>query len=234
MGKHSAAPTKKEWIKALRIPALILAALLVLATAIALPVFLFGNDPYEQLLENGGITPTECREEDGTLYLTFEGDVEGILSCRNAINLLRQSDITPKNLCWTLKNGETVIKTETLEDLGYLPPAESPRVETLDEESTELKLVMELTLNHLKYTKVTAEKAPDGSGKILTVHIDCPESSAPYYVSSVRAALKAVNTEGGGIQQCNVFFDRDGTTYAAAAIDLEYGDTLLSSLLEKK
>lgn len=234
MSKHSAAPAKTGLLKSLRIPALILAALLILAVVIALPIFLFGNDPYEQLLADGGITPTECREEDGTLYLTFEGDVEGVLTCRNAINLLRQSDITPKNLCWTLKNGETVIKTETLEDLSYLPAAESPRVETLNEESTELKMVMELTFNRLKYTQVKAEKAPDGSGKILTVHIDCPESSAPYYVSSVRAALKAVNTEGGGILRCNVFFDRDGITYAAAAIDLEYGDTLLSSLLEKK
>jgi len=230
MRKHAAPNRGTNPLKALRIPALILAGLLILAVAIALPIYLFGTDPYEQLLTDGGIEPVECRTEDGTLYLTFAGDVEGILSCRNAVTLLRNSDVTPKKICWTLTEGEKILRTGTVENPDHVPAPETPRVETLNEEQTEIKLYFELTTSNLRVSTVKAEKAPEGTGKTVTVRINCSRDSARYYVGTARAAIRAINEEGGGVLRCNVFFCENDTPFAVASMDLKYGDTLLSAL----
>ncbi|MBO5222577.1 MAG: hypothetical protein J6C26_09720 [Clostridia bacterium] len=229
-----AGSSPKTKFGALKISVLITAGLLVIAAAVALPILLFGSNPYEELLVNGGLNPSECWEEDETLFITFEGDMDGILACREAIVLLRQSEIAPRNLCWTLTADGTILHSETIIDFSSALPANTPLSEPLDEEATEVNIYMELTLQSIKASKIQALSAPNEEGKIVTAHVERKEQSAPGTVGNIRTALKAVNEKGGEILYCNVYYCDDGVPYAVASIDLQYGDTLLSAKLLKK
>ena len=85
MGKHSAPVAPSFWAKHKKIifPVSLLAVLV--AAGILLAILFFSENPYVPLLEKAGVAFTDCEEKGDTLYLTFEGDAEGILQCRNAI-----------------------------------------------------------------------------------------------------------------------------------------------------
>ena len=142
MGKHSA-PTRS---KKKRFPAFLPAMLAVvagIAVLVAAIVFFFQN-PYASLLEEADVSFAECEGDEELLKISFEGDAEGILECRKALNALREGENPPKTVEWTLLQGETVLTQGRVEHLGFLPAPETPRVETMEEDLTLLKLQYEL------------------------------------------------------------------------------------------
>lgn len=228
MGKHSA-PTRS---KKKRFPAFLPAILAVvagIAVLVAAIVFFFQN-PYASLLEEADVSFTECEGDEELLKISFEGDAEGILECRKALNALRKGENPPKTVEWTLLQGETVLTQGRVEHLGFLPAPETPRVETMEEDLTLLKLKYELEQSGLSVS-LRGARSENPSGKVLAVTVSGKEEDAKNALSILPAALQAMNEEGGGIVRVSVLFYDYGTLFAAADYDLAYGDVLLSSKL---
>ncbi len=192
------------------------------------------SNPYRTLLRQGGVEVEKCRLKQNVLTLTFEGDAVGILSCRDALNLIRTREKTPDRVDWILvREGETVL-TGSLSSVGDLPENESPRVETLDGEMTLLKLKYELARSGLT-ASAKGENTVGISGKTVTVTIPVSDrQSLSAAETVVPAAVKAVNEEGGGIVRCNVLFTENEGVFAAASYDFVYGDVLYSSAFERE
>lgn len=228
MGKHSAPRRRKRsfWRKnRLAILGISMATVLVVAavfTVIAL------SNPYRSVLNDAGVSVEKCKLKKDVLTLTFEGDALGILSCRDALNALRANEKTPDTVEWVLAKDEEEILTGRVESVGYLPLPSSPRVETLDEDLTLLKLKYELAQNGLT-AEVKAEPTVGLTGKTVTVTVQTDRESLAKASTPVPAAVEAVNEEGGGIVRCDVLFTEEGGLFAAASYDFAYGDTLLSS-----
>ena len=202
-------------------------ALLLLAGVVLLLVSC--SNPYGTLLRQGGVDVEKCRYKDGVLTLTFQGDALGIVACRDALNLIRGEAETPDRVDWILVRDGTEILTGSVISPGNLPEAESPRVETLDDDLTLLKLKYHLAQSGLS-AEAKRETSVGISGKTvtLTVPLEDPELlSAAETV--IPAAVNAVNDEGGGIVRCTVLFSEEGGVFAAASYDFAYGDALYSS-----
>ncbi|MBP3300929.1 MAG: hypothetical protein J6M34_05435 [Clostridia bacterium] len=228
MGKHSAPTRSKKKRFPAFLPALlaVVAGIAVLVSAI---VFFFQN-PYESLLEDAGVAFAECEGDEEVLKISFNGDAEGILQCRKALNALREGENPPETVEWTLLQGEEILTQGTVEHVGFLPAPESPRVETMEEDLTVLKLKYELEQSGLS-VKIQGARTQNPDGKALTVTVNGKEEDAKNALSILPAALRAMNGEGGGIVRVTVLFYDYGTLFAAADYDLAYGDVLLSSKL---
>ena len=119
-----------------------------------------------------------------------------------------------------------------MEQANYIPTPTSPRVETLGIDITLLKLKYELERNGLSVNLKT-EESLGVTGKTVTVTVQTTPDDLIKAESPIRAALEAVNEEGGGIARCNVLFTQNEALFAAASYDLVYGDALYSSLFSK-
>lgn len=200
--------------------------LIGLICALVLGILSFAN-PYRGILRRGGVPLEGCQWKKGVLTLTFEGDAIGILSCRDALNLLR-AEKTPEKVEWILIKNQEQILTGTVEQPGILPEPSSPRVETLSEDLTLVKLKYELTKNGIS-AEVEAESTVGLTGKTITVTVPADLDSFKQIAPFIPAAVDTVNAEGGGIVRCDVLFVQQGGVFAAASYDFAYGDTLLSS-----
>lgn len=227
MGKHSIGHRHKKSFWRKHGLAIALGATAILLTAgITLTAAALFN-PYKKILNRASVETAECRLRKNTLSLTFEGDAEGILSCRKALNALR-AEKAPHTVEWRLmQNGEEILSGK-IEDVAYIPPASSPRVETLGEDITVLKLKYELEQSGLS-VEISADPSSARNGKALTVVVHASKDSLERSAAPVPAAIEAVNLEGGGITRCDVLFRDNGTLFAAASYDLLYRDTLFSA-----
>ncbi len=201
----------------------------VLAVLVALLITLTVtlSNPYRGVLTGAGVSVEKCKLKKGVLTLTFEGDALGILSCRDALNALRAKK-SPDTVEWILQKDGTELLTGRVEQVGYLPESNSPRVETLDNDLTLLKLKYELAQSGLT-ADVATEPTVGLSGKTVTVTVKTDRGSLAMASTPIPAAVEAVNAEGGGIVRCDVLFTEEGGVFAAASYDFAYGDTLLSS-----
>lgn len=199
---------------------------LIIVAALAFAVIPLLN-PYRSLLKDAGVDVEECKYKKGVLSLTLEGDSLGILSCRTALNALRAEN-PPERVAWTLVKDGTVLLRGTVDHVGSKRANESPRVETLSEEMTLLKLTFELAQNGIS---AQGECSPTLglSGKTITLTVPSNPESLTKISTCVPAVLEAVNREGGGIVRCDVLFSETDGIFAAASYDLVYGDTLYSS-----
>ncbi len=206
--------------------ALIGSGILLLLIAIVISIVSLSN-PYRNILNRAGISTEECKWKKGVLTLTFQGDSLGILSCRDALNTLR-AEKAPKTIHWVLLQQEQEILTGTLEDVGNLPEPSSPRLETLNEDLTLLKLKYELAKNGIS-AEIQAEPTVGLTGKTITITVTTTPEALTQTATPIPAAVKSVNEEGGGIVRCDVLFAQEGGIFAAASYDFAYGDTLFSS-----
>lgn len=198
--------------------------LLLIATIIFILSLL---NPYRSILHRAGVEVEECQWKKGVLTLTFQGDSLGILSCRDALNTLRAKK-APETVHWILLQQEQEILTGTIEDVGNLPEPSSPRLETLNEDLTLLKLKYELAKNGIS-AEIQAEPTVGLTGKTVTVTVTTTPEALSQTATPIPAAVKSVNEEGGGIVRCDVLFAQEGGIFAAASYDFAYGDTLFSS-----
>lgn len=227
MGRQAARRRRK--FAFLRKNFLSVAGIVLILTVIAALLFALLPllNPYRSLLKDAGVDAEECHYKKGVLSLTLQGDSLGILSCRTALNALRAEN-PPDTVAWTLvKDGETIL-TGTVDHVASKKTTESPRVETLSEEMTLLKLTYELAQNGIS---AQGECSPTVglSGKTVTLTVPTNLESLTKISTCVPAVLEAVNREGGGIVRCDVLFAEDNGIFAAASYDLVYGDTLYSS-----
>lgn len=200
--------------------------LIVLVAALVFGILSLSN-PYRRILRSAGVEMEQCKWKKGVLTLTFQGDALGILSCRDALNALRKEK-TPDRVEWILVKGEEEILSGTVEQPGLLPEPSSPRVETLSEDLTLVKLKYELTKNGVA-AQVQSEPTVGLTGKTVTVTVSSDWNSFQTVAPSIPAAVEAVNSEGGGIVRCDVLFAEEEGVFAAASYDFAYGDILLSS-----
>ncbi len=200
--------------------------LILLISALVFGILSFSN-PYRKILRRAGVEMEQCKWKKGVLTLTFQGDAVGILSCRDALNALR-SEKTPDQVDWILVKGEEKILSGTVEEPGFLPEPSSPRVETLSEDLTLVKLKYELTQNGIT-AQVQSEPTVGLNGKTVTVTVSADLDSFKQIAPSLPSAVETVNAQGGGIVRCDVIFAEEGGVFAAASYDFAYGDTLLSS-----
>ena len=218
---------KKHWFSMLL--SLIVLGLIVGLTALILPLL----NPCRTVLKEGGVPVEKVQKKGDLLTMTFEGDVEGILACRKALNLLRAEGKIPERVQWILTEEETELLRGTLEQADYIPAAESPRLETLSADLTLLKLKVELEENGLS-VQVRAEETVGLSGKTVTVTAETTKDALSAAATAIPAVLQAINEEGGGIVRCDVIFQEYGQTFAAASYDLTYGDTLFSAAFSEE
>lgn len=198
----------------------------VLVCALIFTVISLAN-PYRGILKEAGVSVEQCKLKKGVLTLTFEGDSLGILSCRDALNALR-AEKTPETVEWRLVKEEEEILFGTVENVGVLSAPSSPRVETLNEELTVLKLKYELAQNGIS-TEIQTEPTFGLTGKTVTVTVKTSRELLAKVSTPIPAAVEAVNQEGGGIVRCDVLFAEDQGIFAAVSYDFAYGDTLFSS-----
>lgn len=200
----------------------------ILLLLIAIIVFLISlTNPYRGILKRADIPMEECQWKKGVLTLTFQGDSLGILSCRDALNVLR-AEKAPETVHWILLQQEQEILTGTVENIGTMPEPSTPRVETLNEDLTLLKLKYELAKNGIS-AEIQTEPTVGLTGKTVTVTVTTTPEALLKTATPIPAAVKSVNEEGGGIVRCDVLFAQEGGIFAAASYDLAYGDTLFSS-----
>ena len=202
-------------------------AVLLLIIALITTIVLALTNPYKKALKKADIEPQDVQWKKGILTLTFQGDATGILSCRDALNVLRAKK-TPETVRWILLQGEEEILTGTVESVGDQKPPSSPRVETLNKDLTLLKLKYELTKTGIS-AEVRAEPTVGLDGKTVTVTLPATEEPLQKTADHVLSAIASVNQEGGGIVRCDVVFKKQGNVFAAASYDFAYGDTLFSS-----
>lgn len=232
MGKHSA-PRRRKRSFFKRYGSTVLLSVAALVPIVALICLIVScSNPYRQALRREGVEVEVCKMKKDVLYLSFEGDVEGILSCRKALSALR-ANTPPETVAWTLTEEGEEILTGRVERAGYLPPREPPRVETLTQEMTILKLKYQLLQSGLP-ANVTVEPTVGESGKTVKITLNTTKEDLLKSESPIFAAVKSVNEEGGGIVCCNVIFREDETPIAAVSYDLRYGDTLYSSLFRQE
>lgn len=227
MGRHSAPRRRKpKWWRRHKTTLLLSGILLIAAVAAAL--LIFTHDPYGELLREAGIPFVKCETDGTTLRITLEGDSHGILACRKVLNTLRAAGNPPETLEWTLTLGSAPLLTGRTERLSFVPPPTSPRVETLEEDMTVLKLKYELEQSGLNIA-ISPQATLGINGKTISITVECPKDSAKPALQTVAAAIAAVNEEGGGVVRYNLHFTDYGELFAAASYDLYYGDTLFSS-----
>ncbi len=200
--------------------------LLLLITAAVVTIGSLIN-PYRSILNQAGVPVEGCKRSKKELTLTFEGDALGILSCRDALNALR-AEKAPDTVHWILLQQEQEILTGTVEAVGDLQNSSSPRVETLNEDLTLLKLKYELAKNGIT-ANVQAEPTVGLTGKTVTVTVTTAPEGLTQAATAIPAAVESVNEEGGGIVRYDVIFAQEEGVFAAASYDLAYGDTLFSS-----
>ncbi len=205
----------------------------VVVLAVLLTVLILSlSNPYRRILSNAGVDAKRIQWKQGVLTLTFEGDALGILSCRDALNALREKN-PPKVVEWILiKDGQQILDGR-VENAGALPSPTSPRLETLDEGMTLLKLKYELAQNGI-LSQIEMEPTVGLTGKTVTVSLQADSESLQTISTTIPAVVKAVNEEGGGILRCDVLFTSEGGLFAAASYDFAYGDTLFSSAFYEK
>ena len=200
----------------------------ILLFLIAIIIFFLSLlNPYRSILHRAGVSVEECQWKKDILTLTFQGDSLGILSCRDALNALR-AEKAPETVHWILLQQEQEILTGTIEDVGRMPEPSSPRVETLNEDLTLLKLKYELAKNGIS-AEIQAEPTVGLTGKTITVTVTTTPEALSKTATPIPAAVKSVNEEGGGIVRCDVLFAQEGGIFAVASYDFAYGDTLFSS-----
>lgn len=230
LGKHSKAAGRL--LTRRNIISVLIACVLAAAVGIALLLLSPKADRLETVLAEAGIEWRKFENKNGTVTLTLDGDGEGILACRKALNAWRTSEDCPETLHWILTDGETEFATGTVEQVAYQTREETPRVETLDEEMTVFKLECELEPLDLSVQKITAEQTEHGKALTIVLHAEEAEISATQ--RPILAAVRAVHEEGGGIAQYTVRYENEGKLLAAASYDLVYGDVLTSSLLQEQ
>lgn len=230
MGKHSKAAARP-----LPRRTVILALIAVVLAVAAVAVFILLRpkaDRLETVLAEAGITWREFKNENGTVTLTLDGDGEGILACRKALNTWREGDVCPETLHWILTDGETEFATGTVEQVAYQTREETPRVETLDGQMTVFKLKCELEPLGLDVREVTS--AQTEHGKALTIVLHAEQDALFATKRPILAAVRAVHEEGGGIAQYTVRYENEDGLLAVESYDLVYGDVLTSSLLQEQ
>ncbi len=232
MGKHSAPRRRKRSFIKRYGGLLLIGGIALILTAVLVTGIAFFLNPYQRTLTRANVEVESCKIKKDVLYLTFEGDAEGILSCRKALSALR-AETPPEQVEWTLTEGDDRILSGTIKQVGYIPPSSSPRVETLSETLTLLKLKYELARSGISGT-ITAHPTVGAEGKTIRISIETPRDNLEKSAAPIPTVLATVNREGGGIVRCDVLFLENGNLFAAASYDLLYGDTLLSSLLQKK
>ncbi len=203
------------------------AAVGVVVLSLLVCLILSLSNPYRGVLRNAGVDVEKIQLKKGVLTLTFEGDGLGVLSCRSALNALR-AEKAPDTVVYRLvRDGEELLAGR-VERVGVPLADQSPRVETLNEEMTLLKLKYEFARNGYL---AQAECSPTVglSGKTVTVTVQTAPDALLSAATSIPAALEAVNGQGGGIVRCDVLFTEKDGVFAAASYDLAYGDTLYSS-----
>ena len=231
MGKHSAPRRRKpKWWRRHKTTILLFALLLIAGTI--LTVLVLDHNPYRDFLQEAKVPFLDCDTKGDTLSVTLSGDEEGVLICRRTLNLLRASENPPENLHWIFTENDTVLSEGTVEHLTYLPTPTSPRVETLEEDLTVLKLKYELEQSGLS-AAVAADSDEGLDGKAISVTVETSQDKVKNVLVTLSAAVNAVNEEGGGIGRYNVLFTQDGALFAAASLDLTYGDTLYSSFFNQ-
>lgn len=203
-------------------------AVLLLAAGITVTCILLTNDPYKKVLKNVGIEPAQYDKTKQTVSVTFDKDAQGVLLCREALNAWRAAEKHPKTVEWTITGGKQPVKG-TIENLDYIPEPQSPRVETLGEEITRVKLIGVFMESGIS---ATVEFLPTlgAEGKTVSIQMESTADDVQEDLPPVLTALRAVNEEGGGIIRCNVTFTENDTVIAVASYDLLYGDEILSSL----
>ncbi len=206
---------------------LIAIAVGVLVLALGIPLVSSLVNPYGATLRKSGVKTEKIQWKKDVLTLTFEGDSVGILSCRSALNALREEKPPPTLQYVLVKDGNEIL-TGTVSRVGVKKSDLSPRVETLNDEMTLLKLAYELAQSGIS---AQGEFSPTQglSGKTVTVTARVDRENLRSAATSIPAALEAVNEQGGGIVRCDVLFTEEEGVFASVSYDLVYGDTLYSS-----
>lgn len=208
---------------------------LTILTSVILTVLLAGivavivsfSNPYARTLRKAGVKTEDFQWKKGVLTLTFEGDSLGILSCRDALNALR-AEKCPETVEWILVKEDVEILSGTVQQAGIVTSPTSPRVETLSEDLTVLKLKYALAQNGIS-AEISAEPTVGLEGKTLTVTLPAEPEEIKELSAILPMAVESVNAEGGGIVRCDVLFTASGGAFAAASYDFVYGDTLFST-----
>ena len=121
----------------------------------------------------------------------------------------------------------------TVENLDFRPEPQSPRVETLGEAITKVKLVGALTESNVS-AEIEFLPTLGADGKTVSIRVESMEEDVKADLAPVLTAIRAVNEEGGGIVRYNVEFYQKESFIACASYDLLYGDEIISSLLSQE
>lgn len=181
-------------------------------------------------LRRAGIDFEECRRKNDVLTLCFAGDATGILSCRQALNVVR-AETWPETVIWRTETSGEVFAEGRLDHASVQKRSNQVRIETLSEDLTLLKIRYELERCGLA-AQVSFCPTVGAEGKTLRVRLDTSLDRLASAAVVFLPVLHEVNVEGGGIVRCDVEFYENDVLFACVSYDFLYGDVLRSSALQ--